>query len=158
MQPNCFSTTYELILYQDIYFIHTLYIIYIHIQLYIMYIIYIYIYIYIYIRVALIHQVALFVCLTLPKVSIWWENIAYKVFINIFQYLGVAHSCQSLLDGVSKTGRFNTKQVYHFVSLAVVYCLVSLLSYILVPSLLTCVIKEVDQDQWCLCFADNTVI
>src|SRR6218665_1314557 len=48
-----------------------------------------------------------------------------------------------------KTGRFNTKQVYRFVSLAVVYCLVSSVSYILVPTLLTCLIKEVDQDQGC---------
>src|SRR6218665_2188596 len=36
-----------------------------------------------------------------------------------------------------------------FVSLAVVYCLVSSVSYILVPTLLTCLIKEVDQDQEC---------
>src|SRR6218665_1432703 len=93
-----------------------------------------------------------------PKSVHLLRKHSLQSFINIFQYLGVAHSCQSLQDGVSKSGRFKTKQVYRFVSLAVVYCLASSVSYIIVPTLLTCLIKEVDQDQGCLCFADNTVI
>jgi len=57
------------------------------------------------------HSPSCTVCLSdHPKSVHLVKKHILQSFMDIFQYLGVAHSCQSLLDGVSKTGRFNIKK------------------------------------------------